>query len=792
MKVSVSRLRQLVSTTLSTEGIAEALTMAGLEVEEISPVAPAFTGVHIAEIVDVQPHPGADKLKVCTVNVGEGRSLQIVCGAPNARAGMKAPCAVVGAKLPDFEIKAAKLRGIESLGMLCSARELGLSDDHGGLLELPHDAPVGENIRAWLELDDEILTLKITPNRGDCLSIWGVARDLAAATGSAFVRDEIQAISTTGQAVREVSIVHSEACGQYFGRILTGLNPDAQSPGWLKKRLERAGLRPISPLVDITNLVMIEMGQPMHAFDHGKLRGPITVRFARSGESLKLLTGVDAELDESILTICDESGPVAAGGVMGGESTMCTSATTSVFFESAWFAPDAIRGKAQRLGVTSDAAYRFERGVDPSVGRAAIEWATALARSICGTSKTEIGPMTIANGRLPTRSPIDVRLARTSQLIGMEISGAEQQIALKRIGCDVHSYGNTLQVIPPTHRFDLAIEEDFIEEIARIHGYSRIPDRLPISSLPMVAKPSQRLEKSQLKSTLARMGFFEAITYSFVDPQWEEDFCGNMAATRLLNPIASHMAVMRSSLIGGLVGALRGNLAHGEARIKHFEIGRCFLSNQADTMRQPERLGLIAAGSRYPEQWGEGGQKGQECDFYTLKGEVESLLDPRTTSFCRVHHPALHPGRAASIQIAGADVGIIGELHPRWVQKYELRHIPIVAEIGLDHLLSVPNRRFEEFSRQQSLRRDISICLDSQHSIGVVLAAVEALKIKEIQEFVPFDIYRGAGLPPGQKSVALRVVMQDTERTLTDSDADSIRLKIVKVLGEKFGATLRK
>ncbi len=792
MKISVNRLRQLVDTALPTEGIAEALTMAGLEVEEIQPVAPAFTGVRIAEVIDVATHPDAAKLKVCRVNIGDSEPLQIVCGASNVRAGIKVPCATVGARLPGLEIKTARLRGVESFGMLCSASELGLSDEHDGLLELPGSAKVGDDIRTWMDLDDNVLTLKITPNRGDCLSLMGVARDLAAATNSHLTPEAVEVVAPNGAESRVVSIAAPEACGVYFGRVLSGLDPNARSPHWLKRRLERAGLRPISPLVDITNLVMIEMGQPMHAFDQEKLRGSVSVRFAQPGETIRLLNGEDAALDESILLICDDSGPIAVGGVMGGEPTMCTPATTSVFFEAAWFAPGAIRGRAQKLSVNSDAAYRFERGVDPAIAKQAIEWATALVCSICATPSTRIGPVTSATGRLPISVPVEVRPSRADQLIGMHIVPQEQVSALERVGCKVETRGSVFQVTPPSHRFDLSIEEDFIEEIARIHGYAHVPDRTPVSSLPMVSEPSTLLSKSQLKKIVSQMGFFEAINYSFVDPAWETDFCANSNPPRLLNPIASHMSVMRSSLVGGLVAALRNNLLQGESRVKLFEIGRCFLANQANADLQPERVGLIAYGPRYPEQWGEGGQKGDLYDFFTLKGEIEVIFGRRRLEFVEFQHPALHPGRSASIRIDGKSAGVIGELHPKWVQRYELKRAPILAEIELEDVLKLQPRQFNEFSRIQVLRRDLAICLDSNHAIGAVQAEVMSLNLPEVREFSPFDVYRGAGLPAGQKSVAFRVVMQDTERTLTDSDAEAVLARIVKVLGEKFGVTLRK
>ncbi|MBL8520720.1 MAG: phenylalanine--tRNA ligase subunit beta [Betaproteobacteria bacterium] len=793
MKISVNRLRELVPTTMSTEELAQSLTMAGLEVEAIDTLAPQFSKVCVARIVSADPHPNAEKLRVCRVEVGGKDLLQIVCGAPNARVGLTVPCARVGAKLPGLEIRAAKLRGVESFGMLCSAAELGLSSDQSGLMELAPEAEPGVDIRQWLGLDDEILTLKVTPNRGDCLSYIGVARDFAAVTGLATAFDVSNPVEPTDLTLTvPVTISNREACGQYFGRVLTGLDINASSPEWLRRRLEQAGLRPISPLVDITNLVMIEIGQPMHAFDFSKLKGGIDVRFARAGEQLKLLTGVEAALDKDILAISDETGPIAAGGVMGGESTMCSVTTSNVFFEAAWFSPEAIRGKAKVLGVHSDAAYRFERGVDPSLARRAIEWATQLARDICGTSTTQIGPIIAARGSLPQNQVTQVRYKRVEHLIGMPIEVRTQIETLKRVGCQVDAMEAAMQVVAPSHRFDLGIEEDFIEEIARIHGYDRIPERLPESTLAMLPVPSSYTDPSTIKRMVARLGYHEVINYSFVDPEWEMDLCSNTGAVSLENPISSNMTVMRSSLVGGLIASLRYNLDQGESRVRLFEVGRCFVGSAADATVQPERLGLVAYGPRVPEQWGEGGQKGPRAEFFSVKGDLELLLGQRRIEFEPAIHPAFHPGRSASIRIEGHVAGVIGELHPRWVQKYSLRTAPILAEIGTGVISQGSKFRFADFSRMQRVRRDIALNFSESCSFASIRSAVWGMNIPVLCEFEPFDIYRGPSLPSGQKSVAFRVVMQDTERTLTDIDADLIVSKIIDVLGEKFGATIRK
>jgi phenylalanyl-tRNA synthetase beta chain len=792
MKVSIFWLKTLVDTPLSATAIADALTMAGLEVEEAKPVAPMFSGVVVAEVLSVDEHPDAQKLKVCRVRTSEGEPLQIVCGAPNVAVGMRVPCAVVGANLPGLDIKAATLRGVESQGMLCSARELGLSDDHGGLLALPTDAPIGADFRAWQQLDDIILTLKVTPNRGDCLSMIGVARDLAAVTGARLTLPSIEPVEPTGGMQRAVGIEARDACGTYCGRVIEGLNTAAVTPEWMKQRLERAGLRCISPLVDITNFVMLERGQPMHAFDHAKLNGVIGVRFAQDGESLKLLNEQTVELTANHLLITDNDEPVALGGVMGGYASMCTAETTSVFLEAAWFNPDVVRGRAAQFGFNSDAAFRFERGVDSDASRAAIELATRLVIQVCGTNQTRVGAVSMAQGAQRALATVNVRAERVATIIGRTIAPAAIDASLRSIGCEIARVDGMVTARPPSHRFDLQIEEDFIEEIARIEGYDKIGDRTPVSSLPMRKSTPSARSPHAVRRELAGFGYAETIGYSFVDASWEHDFCANSKPVRLSNPIASQMSVMRSSLIGGLVQALCHNLNHGESRVKLFEMGRCFLGSEASVDVQPIRVGGIAYGARYPEQWAEGGQKGADSDFFLMKGEVEALLDAHPLRFEPARHAALHPGRSASVLVGGKPVGILGELHPQWQVKYGLKRAPMLFELDAAPVLAVRPSHFDGFSRMQSLRRDIALCLPESVSYAAILDAVLALKSGKIVEFSPFDIYRGSGLADGQKSVAFRVVMQDTERTLTDIEADEVVAEIVKVLGEKFGATLRK
>ena len=791
MKVSVNWLKELVDTRLTVDELAHRLTMAGLEVEEIAPVAAAFDHIVVAEVKAIAPHPNADKLRVCEVDAGTGAILQIVCGAPNVTTGMRVPCALVGAKLPGLEIKQAKLRGVESNGMLCSARELGLSDDHAGLLELGCDAPIGQNIRTHLDLDDVYFTLKLTPNRGDCLSMIGIARDLAAVTNSALTIPVISPITSTGADFKAVTISAPNACGRYLGRVITDIDANRKTPDWMKRRLERAGLRLIAPLIDITNYVNLERGQPLHAFDHQKLVGCIDVRFAHTGETMTLLNAQSVTLQADMLLVTDENGPVALGGVMGGLESMVTSDTTSVFFESAYFDPNVIQGKARTLGINSDAAYRFERGVDPEGARDAIEYATHLALKICGTRDTKTGPITEASGALPVCTAINVRPARVVRLLGMDIRVAEMIAILTHLQCNVTEVDGMLSVTPPSYRFDLKIEEDFVEEIARIHGYEKVPATPPKATLPMLPVLDGKRSRASMRRLMVDLGYQEVINYSFTPAGWELDFAGNATPVRLANPISSHMSVMRTNLFGGLIETLQHNLNHGESRLKLFELGRCFLHDIPSLDAQPELLGGLIYGARFPEQWAEGGQKGVQADFYSVKGDIEVLLRGLETRFEKTSHAALHPGRSASISVAGRKAGLIGELHPQWQQKYDLPIAPIIFELDAAALQAGIAPWYQPVSRMQTVRRDIAVLVDDQLEMQALIDTVKGAKISSIIDFSPFDLYRGENLGGGKKSVAFRILMQDTDRTLVDSEADKIVAEILQVLSKEFGATLR-
>jgi phenylalanyl-tRNA synthetase beta chain len=788
MRVSLQWLRELVDVDLDARALAEKLTMGGLEVEEITPVAGDFSGIVVGHVKSVEPHPNADKLRVTQVDAGTGELLTIVCGAPNVAVGQKVPTALIGAKLPGLEIRKAKLRGVESSGMLCSARELGLSDEHAGLLVLDADAAVGADVRKALGLDDVYFTLKLTPNRGDCLSMFGIARDVAAITGGKLRLAPARPVHSTIADTRAVSIAEPNACGQYFGRVIRGIDPAARTPDWMVRRLERAGLRAIHPVVDITNYVMLERGQPMHAFDNAKLKGGVGVRFMKPGERIRLLNGDEVEYRPQLLAITDEAGPVALGGVMGGFDSMVGEGTTEIFFEAAFFHPAAVQGKARQLQLTSDAAHRFERGVDPAAAGGALERATALALEICGGAP---GPEVRAVGTLPARSGVRVRPSRARALLGYEVSDGEMHDILARLSCLPESDHDAIRATPPSWRFDLGIEEDFIEEIARIHGYGHVPVRPPRAAAAMLHLREGTRDRFDLRHALAASGYQEVVNYSFVADEWERDFAGNGAPVRLANPIASHMSVMRTTLLGGLVQTLRANLNRAEERVRVFELGRCFMGPAADPAVQPERIAALAYGPRFPEQWGEGAQKGPRSDFFDAKGDLERLAGRQRLEFRPGTHPACHPGRCAVVSRDGRVIGVVGELHPRLQQRYELPLAPVFFEVEAAPLLEGAIPRFQGVSRMPVVRRDMAFLVADGVPVGDLLAAVRGRVPAFVREVEVFDQYRGKGVEPGKKSLALRIVMQDTDRTLTDSEVEGVVASIREQLDQQFQAKPR-
>jgi len=796
MKFSERWLRSFVDPPVSSQELAHVLTMGGVDVESVEPVAPHFDRVVVGQVIEVAKHPNADRLTLCKVDVGSGAPLAIVCGAPNVVRGMRAPCALVGAKLPGLAVAQTKVRGVESHGMLCSAKELGLSQDHSGLLALPEDAPVGADVRRVLDLDDRLITLKLTPNRGDCLSLRGIAREVAILTGAPLKPLAAVAAKTALKEKRAIRLQDPAACPRYCGRIIRGANTEAPTPHWMVQKLERCGLRSISAIVDVTNFVMLEMGQPLHAFDNRMIEGEVVVRFARNGERLKLLNGQDVELTPDILLIADEKKPLALGGVMGGEASAVSEATTEVFLESAYFNPSAVAGRARRLQVSSDAAHRFERGVDFSITIEAIERATQLILEVCAGAA---GPIAEAVATLPQRKPVRLRSERAGKIIGVAFT--EEKIAelLSRLKLPFTRSPGYFTVTPPSHRFDLEIEEDLVEELARLYGYENIPSRPPKAVLATLAVPERRRTVAELKRILVDREYFEVVNFSFVDSQWERDFCGNAEPVALENPIAAQMDVMRSSLTGSLIANLRFNLARKLDRVRVFEAGRCFLrasgkedpSDPAKAVagyHQPLRLGGLAYGPAMAAQWG---TPARGVDFYDAKGDVEALLAPRQARFAPITHPGLHPGRAASVSLAGALIGWLGELHPRWRQKYELPFPPVLFELDVDALTALEMPQYQEISKFPPVIRDLAVVVDENTPASGLLQEMARARPVEVQDIRLFDVYRGKGVARGTKSLAFRVVIQDTAKTLTDAEADAAMAQLIELLATKFRARLR-
>ncbi len=782
MKISEHWLRELVDPALSTAELADLLTFGGIEVEAIEPAAPPFDRVVVAEVLSVEKHPQADRLNVCQVNAGTA-PLTIVCGAPNVRAGMRVPAALVGAKLPGIEIKLAKVRGVESQGMLCSAKELGLSDEAAGLLELPPNAAIGLAVRDLLDLDDQVLTTKPTPNRGDCLSVLGMAREVAALSGTKLKWQKPVAVASTITDVMAIQLDAPADCPHYSVRIIRGVNAAAATPQWMVRRLQRSGIRCISAVVDVTNYVLLEMGQPLHAFDAAKLSGGIQVRRARAGETLALLNGTTLSLTPAHLVIADEKNALALAGIMGGAASGVTAGTRDVVLESAFFTPDVIAGKTRALGFGSDSAYRFERGVDFAGAGAAQERATQLILQICGG---RAGPVAEAQGPLPARNKVQVRLARAARVLGFAIDAPQAVSILERLGCRPSLTGEVITALPPSHRFDIAIEEDLIEELARIHGYNKIPAAMPAAHAALLPVTENRRDSAAVRRQLADLDFQEVVTYSFVEQGWEVDFCANPEPIALANPIASQMSVMRSSLIGGLVNAVTFNASRKQSRVRLFEVGRCFLNQPG--YPQPWRVGAIAFGEADPQQWG---HAARVADFFDIKADLEALLTPAMAEFVPVVHPALHPGKSAKVLLDGKAVGWIGELHPRWQRKYDLPSAPVLFEVELGAVEQRGLPVYQEISKFPAVRRDLAAEFDENIRYGDISSELKRSGPAILRDFTVFDLYRGEGVQKGKKSLAFSVLLQDTHKTLTDAEAEKAMTELRRILQEKFNAKLR-
>lgn len=783
MQFSENWLRSLVNTDLDSQALSHALTMAGLEVEGMQLVAAVFSKVVVAKILSAEKHPDADRLQVCKVDVGLAEPLQIVCGAANARVGLIVPCAMVGAELPGISIKQAKVRGVESFGMMCSSKELGISAEATGLLELDSNAVVGQSIREHLDLDDNLLTLKLTPNRSDCLSLVGIARDVAAITGAKASFEAISVISATLNATKNVVVNEPAACPRYCGRLISGVNSKAITPEWMVKRIERSGLRSISALVDVTNYVLLELGQPMHAFDAANLNGDIAVRFAKANESLSLLNDQTVELKADDLVIADANGAIALAGIMGGKPTSVDDATTEIFLESAFFSPSVIVGKARRLGLSTDSSYRFERGVDFGNTRNALEYATKLILEICGG---QAGEVTEVTGTLPVRHLVKLRMTRLVSVLGILFEQAKVAQLLTQLGFEFNEADGVFTVAPPSYRFDINIEEDLIEEIARLHGYDYIPATPPVASLNMLPAPEARLHQNKLRDSLVAEGYQEVVNYSFVDESWERDLLGNTTPIKLQNPIASNLSVMRTSLWGGLLNTLTYNLNRKQDRAFLFEIGAVYFK-QPDGFVETTYISGLAYGSSNPEQWA---SDSTDIDFFEVKAQVDRLVGAEVT-YEKAEHVALHPGQTAQILKDGKAIGWLGKLHPKWQQQYSLTKSAYLFELDLEAISrrQIPN--YQEVSKLLPIRRDLAVVLDEIIAAGDVFSAIKKANIPLILEVALFDLYQGQGVPENKKSLALSVLMHDTQKTLTDSDADITITNLLQLLQNEFGATLR-
>ncbi|NIE57793.1 MULTISPECIES: phenylalanine--tRNA ligase subunit beta [unclassified Burkholderia] len=808
MQFPESWLRTFVDPQLTTDELSHALTMAGLEVESLSKAAPPTSKIVVGRVLEVVKHPDADKLNVCQVDAGTGATLNIVCGAPNVAPGIKVPVALVGAELPPaeeggkpFAIKLSKLRGVESQGMLCSARELKLSEDHSGLLVLPEDTPVGQDIRETLNLDDTIFEIKLTPNKADCLSVFGIARETAAITGAPLTPVDIRPVRVELDETLPVRIAAPDLCGRFSGRVIRGVNAHAKTPQWMIERLERSGQRSVSALVDISNYVMFELGRPSHVFDLDKIHGGIEVRWGKRGESLKLLNGNTVELDETVGVISDDRQVESLAGIMGGDSTAVTLDTTNIYLEAAFWWPDSIRGRARKYNFSTDAAHRFERGVDYATTVEHVERITQLILEICGGKASPVDDQSV---NLPQRAPVKMRVSRANRIIGVQIGADEIASIFTRLGLPFEREDDAFLVTPPSHRFDIEIEEDLIEEVARIYGFEKIPARPPVATSEMRATNETRRSIHDIRHALAARDYAETVNFSFVDAEWEQDFAGNDHPIRLLNPIASQLSVMRTTLFGSLISVLRHNLNRRADRVRVFEAGRVFLTDTAakageltvEGYVQPKRVGALAYGPALDEQWG---TATRPVDFFDVKGDLEALLAPATARFVKAEHPALHPGRSARIEVDGRAVGWIGELHPRLMQKYELPHAPVMFEVDADALIARALPAPTDVSKFPPVRRDIAVVVDQAVEVQALFDEMKKALAEEacrfVQKVVLFDEFRAksntsGGLAAHEKSLAFRVTLQDAAGTLQDEVVDQAIQTLVERMA-RAGARLR-
>ncbi|NDC60443.1 MAG: phenylalanine--tRNA ligase subunit beta [Betaproteobacteria bacterium] len=809
MQFPESWLREFCNPPLTTEQLADKLTMAGLEVEDMRPVAPVFTKVVVGEIKSAEQHPDADRLKVCQVLVGQSQLLQIVCGAPNARAGIKVACALVGSELPPgdsgeaIHIKLGKLRGVESQGMLCSSKELKLADDSVGLLELSGDAPVGQDIRAYLNLDDTLFTLKLTPNLAHCLSVFGIARELSALTGSPLITPKFSKLPVTSNDLVGVEIQAPELCGRFSGRVVRHVNSKAKTPVWMVDRLARCGQRSVSPLVDISNYVMFELGRPSHIFDLSKIHGGLVVRWAQDGEKLKLLNGTTVTLDGQVGVIADEQQVESLAGIMGGDATAVSNETQDIFIEAAFWWPQSVIGRSRKFHFSTEAGHRFERGVDPALTVQHIEHITALVLSICGNSQTTVGEVMDQQINMPLALPVTLRVERACKVLGMSISQQVVVDTLRSLGLAlIEEAPGIVTVTPPSYRFDIKMEEDLIEEVARMIGYENLPSTPPCAPIVPKLLPESQRNPFTVRRQLATLGYLETINFSFVDAKWEHTLAGNPNPIELLNPIASQMGVMRSSLMASLLHVAKFNLDRKASRVRLFEIGRVFLRDESilDSLQtvagidQPMRVAGLALGPKESLGWN---TDKSITDFFDVKADVCALMGQKSLTFVVAEHPALHPGRCARIEYSGQAIGWLGELHPRWRQQWDFSHAPVLFELALDAVLLNQVALAKPVAKLQAVERDLALVVDESVTHQALMDAIWLTPLDGLLEgAVLFDVYRppkpGGSVAMGEKSLAVRITLQSqNEMTLTDPQIESAVQAIVSHLFNQLNAKLR-
>lgn len=794
MKFSEQWLREWVNPQLDTDALAEQLSMAGLEVDDIEPVAGEFTGIVVGEVKSAEQHPNADKLRVTKVDVGTGELLDIVCGAPNARAGIKVAVAVIGAVLPgNFKIKKTKLRGEPSNGMLCSASELGLSEDHDGIIELPEHAPVGKDLREWLELDDKSLTIDLTPNRADCLGVKGLAREVGVLNRIDVKSPKFDAFPSSIDDEVAIELDAPASCPRYLGRVIKGVDVTRPTPLWLAEKLRRSGVRAIDPVVDITNYVLLELGHPMHAFDRDKIAGKVLVRNANAGEELVLLDGETVKMQDDVLVIADSEKPMAMAGIFGGENSGVTEASTNIFLESAFFSPDAIMGRARRFGLHTDASHRYERGVDPELQRTAMERATALIIEICGG---EAGPVTeaVAPEHLPKPAQITLRSDRLSRVLGVDIAAADVEVIMQRLGFDCETQEEGWNVVVPTYRFDISIEEDLIEEVARVYGYNNIPAESPTAHLTMTRVEESTVSLRKLQQSLVAMGYQEAITYSFVDPKHQAALFPQTETLELPHPISSEMSSMRLSLWSGLLSAAGYNQKRQQNDVRLFETGLRFVpdSKAENGIRQQPMIAGVMTGTVQGEHWSDGVRP---VDFYDAKGQVEKLLAltgcAREYRFEVETHSALHPGQSAAIYRGDQLVGYVGALHPQFEKTFGIRGKAFLFEIELDALQQGYVPQAGVVSRYPSIRRDLAVLVDKDVAAGNILNSIWKIGANHIVDLDLFDKYVGENIPADKQSLAIAVTLRAEDKTLEDQDVNETIAQVVDTLQNEFNAVLR-